>query len=185
MNLSVVDYVGVAVENAQLLEEVKRKSQELEVLVKINRDIAALLDREALHANIAEQARRLLKMDGANFRLLNGEYLDLVGFSDTKNVNFRPRTRVGESILGRVVKENRVLTVRNMLNDPTIIEEHREAIREAGYRTFLGVPVTIGDRAVGALALRSKEEREFSPQEISLIIKTVAHALESYERNAL
>ncbi|MEE9144614.1 MAG: GAF domain-containing protein, partial [Candidatus Binatia bacterium] len=166
---SIANHVGIAVENAKLFEEVKRKSQELEVLVRINRDIAALLDRETLLANIAEQARRLLKMDGANFRLIEGEYLNLIGSSRPEKMCFRQRFKIGESLAGKVIQENRVIALKNFLDDPTMVEDHREMLRKAGYRSYLGIPLQIGGRAIGVINLISREEREISPGEISLM----------------
>jgi len=51
---------AIAIENARLFQEAKRKSQELAVLVEINRDVATLLDREILLPRIAEQVTRPL-----------------------------------------------------------------------------------------------------------------------------
>ncbi len=160
---------ATAIENARLFEEVKRKSQELEALFKINRDVAALLDREVLLPRIAEEARRLLKVDGSIFRLIEGESLVLVNASDPQIVGFRPRLRLGEGLSGKIAQENRVVAIKNVLEDPTLIEEQREIARKAGCRSFLGVPLRVGDRIIGTMNFYSKEEREFQPEEISLI----------------
>ncbi|MFQ5903985.1 MAG: GAF domain-containing protein, partial [Candidatus Binatia bacterium] len=166
---SMADQIGVAVENASLFGEVKRKSQELGALVEINKGIAALLDREVLLPRIAEEARRLLKMDGANFRLIEGEYLVLAGESRSEKLSFRSRLRLGESLSGKVVKENRIVAVRNVLEDPTIIDKHREIMRKGGYHSFLGIPLRVGSSIIGAINFTCKEEREFQPEEIQLI----------------
>ena len=166
---SMAEEIGVAVEHARLFEEVARKSRELQALVEINKGIAALLDREILLPRIAEEARNLLKMDGANFRLIEGEYLVLAGESGSENLSLRPRLRLDESLSGKVVQENRAVAVRDFLEDPTIIEAHRETMRKAGYHSFLGVPLRVAGRIIGTINLYSKEEREFRPEEINPI----------------
>ncbi|MBI3059800.1 MAG: GAF domain-containing protein, partial [Deltaproteobacteria bacterium] len=166
---SMAEQVGVAVENARLFAEVVKKSQELQALVEINKGIAALLDREVLLPRIADEARNLLKMDGANFRLIEGEYLVLAGESGSENLSLRPRLRLDESLSGKIVQENRAVAVRDFLEDPTIIEEHRETMRKAGYHSFLGVPLRVAGRIIGTINLYSKEEREFRPEEINSI----------------
>ncbi|MFQ5853432.1 MAG: GAF domain-containing protein, partial [Candidatus Binatia bacterium] len=160
---------AIALENARLFEQIQQKSGELEALVKTNRDIAAVLDRETLLARIAEQARKVLKMDNANFRLIEGEYLVAVSSSQPEDLSFRHRLRLGESLSGKIIQENRILTIRNVLDEPTIIEEHREMLRKNDYHGFLGIPMQVGGRPIGTINLLSHEEREFSQEEISLI----------------
>ena len=160
--------LGVAIENARLYEKVGTKSEELGALVKVNRDVAALCDREVLLPRIAEEARRILKVDSSVFRLVEGDSLVLVSGSD-QNLDFHPRLQINESLSGKIVQENRVIAIKNVLEDPTIIEGHREVIRKAGYHSFLGIPLRIGDRVIGTINFYCKEEREFQPEEISLV----------------
>ncbi|MCZ6624129.1 MAG: GAF domain-containing protein [Deltaproteobacteria bacterium] len=173
---SLAAQAAVALENARLFEEVSRKSQQFEALVNINKDVAALLDLDILLPRIAEQAGRLLKMDGANFRLIEGENLELRSSLHTTDVNFRQRLRLGESLSGKVIQENRIVAIRNVVQDPTLIEEHRESLCKAGYHAYLGIPLRIGTRVVGAVNLLSRKERDFSSEEISLMSAFAAQA---------
>lgn len=160
---------AIAIENARLFEEARQKSLHLEALIKVNSDIASLLDRETLLPRIAEEARNILKVDSSIFRLTEGEYLVLLAASDPQSLSFRPKLRLGESLSGRIVQENRVVAIKNVLEEPTMIEEHREIARKAGYRSFLGVPLRLRGRTIGAINFYSKEERDFRPEEINFI----------------
>jgi GAF domain-containing protein len=179
---------GIAVQKDRLLEQARKKSEEFEALVQINKDVASLLDKELLLPRIAKEARQILRVDGAIFRLIEGDSLVLAGTSDTQNLGFRPRIGIGESLSGRVVQENRVLTVRNVLQDTRMIEEHRQVVFKAGFRAFLGIPLRRGQRVIGALNLYSVEERDFQPDEIGLITAfadqaaTAIHNCELYEQ---
>ncbi|MCH8055584.1 MAG: GAF domain-containing protein, partial [Deltaproteobacteria bacterium] len=166
---SIGEVIGVALDNARLFEEVRRKSQQFEALVKINRDVAALLDREILLPRIAEEARKILKVDSSIFRLIEGKHLVVRSASDPEKLNLRPKLRLDESVSGRIVQENRSIAIKNVFKDTTVIEEHREVYRKAGYHSFLGVPLSVGNRVIGTLNFYSKEEREFRPEEISII----------------
>jgi GAF domain-containing protein/anti-sigma regulatory factor (Ser/Thr protein kinase) len=159
---------AIAIENAQLFQQIEQRSRELGTLVEINRDIAAVLDRDVLLPRIAEEARKLLKADGYVIRLVEGEELVLVGSSDP-DLRFRPRLWLGESVSGRIVTENRVFGGRNTDEDAPTIAEHREILRNAGYISFLGVPLHVKDRMIGTIMLNFKEERDFSGKEIELI----------------
>ncbi|MCZ6622840.1 MAG: GAF domain-containing sensor histidine kinase, partial [Deltaproteobacteria bacterium] len=160
---------AIAIQNARLFEEIHRKSKELEALVDINKGIAALLDREVLLPRIAEEARSILKVDSSIFRLIEGEDLVLAGVSDPENLSFQPRLRIGESLTGKIIEQKRVLAVTKILEDPDMIEEHREIVRRAGYHSFLGVPLLVGGQIIGTINFYSKEEREFRSEEIDLI----------------
>ena len=156
-------------ENSSLYEQVKKKSQHLEALVKIIRDMASLLDKDTLLPKIAGQATKLLDMHCTSFRLVEGEFIDLVHSTHCEDVNLRPRLRLGESLSGRVIQENRVIAIRNVLKEPSLIKQHLETMGKAGYRAYLGIPLRLGSRVIGAINLQSKEERDFSEEEIELI----------------
>ncbi|MCZ6625127.1 MAG: GAF domain-containing protein, partial [Deltaproteobacteria bacterium] len=166
---SLAAQAAAALDSARLFEEVRRKSQQFESLVKINRDVAALLDREILLPRIAEEARKILKVDSSIFRLIEGKHLVVRSASDPEKLNLRPKLRLDESVSGRIVQENRSIAIKNVFKDTTVIEEHREVYRKAGYHSFLGVPLSVGNRVIGTLNFYSKEEREFRPEEISII----------------
>ncbi len=165
-----VNGVAIALENARLFEEVGRKSRELESLIKVNRAMAALLDRKTLLPRIAEEARSLIQMDVASFRLIEGDSMVRVGYAGDKDLlDLRPKMQLGESITGRIIREARPIAIKHIQDEPTIIEEHREVYRKWGYHSFLGVPLLVGGRIIGTINLYSKEERDFRPEEINLI----------------
>ena len=176
---------AIAMDNANLFQEVRRKSGELEALVKINRYIASLLDRDILIPRIAEAARKILKTEGANFRLVEGEHLEHYNSLDGEEVGFRARLRIGESLTGKIIKENRVVVIRHIAEDPSVIEEHREALGKLGFHAYLGVPVQIGGRVIGAINLYAKEAREFSKEDIDLISAFADQAAISVENSQL
>lgn len=178
-------HVAIAAQNAGLFEKVSRRSKELEILSGINRGIAGLLEQETLLARIAEGARELLKADGATFRLVEGESLRLVSFSRSGGLKFRPRLGLGESISGRVVREGRPIASRDVARDPRVIEEHRAMLLREGYHGYLGVPLRIGSRVIGAINVYCREEREFSPEEISLISAFADQAAIAVENSQL
>jgi len=176
---------AIAMENANLFQEVRQKSRELEALVKINKDIAALLDRDVLLPRIAEEARSLLKAEGSNFRLVEGEFLEHYSSIHGEGVGFRPRLRLGESLTGRIIRENRVVVIRHVAEDPTVIEEHREKLRKAGFHAYLGVPLQIGGRVIGVINLYCKKEREFTNEDVTMISAFADQAAIAVENSQL
>src|SRR5207249_1957147 len=106
--------------------------------------------------SIAEEAARFLDVDNAGFRLLQGEDLVLAGLAGTAAQTMtRPRIRVGESLSGRVVATGRTLMCE-IQSVPDVAPENVEADRRLGYTMFLGVPLKVGTRTIGALAFRAR-----------------------------
>jgi signal transduction histidine kinase len=161
---------AIAIENAQLLEEARQKSLHLETLIKVNRDVASLLKKELLLPSIANEARRFLNADGASFRLVEGKSLVRAGFAGEEDLlALTPVMSLGESITGKIVRENRVIAIKNVRHDPEMVEKHRRILGDSGYHSFLGVPLRLGSRVIGTINLYSKQEREFRPDEIQMI----------------
>ena len=73
----------MALDNARLFAQERDRKASLSSLLEINKKIGALAAPEALLASIAEEAARLLEVDNAGFRLLDGEDLVVAGLFGT------------------------------------------------------------------------------------------------------
>jgi signal transduction histidine kinase len=64
---------------------------------------------------------------------------------------------------------NALVTEPGGANWPLVIEDSGVAGGPGGLRTLLGVPLVVGGRAVGLLAVGARDSRRFSPDEIKLL----------------
>jgi len=165
---SIAEQMGVAVETTNLFQQVKKNSLEMEALIKTNRDIASLLDRDLLLPKIIHEAMRLVNADGGNFRILEDGELVLHSPSHQRGGG-SPHLSAHESLSGKVVREKRPIAIRDIFAETDFIGPHRELAQKSGYRSFLGVPLIVGERVLGTINLFSKDERVFSEDQISLI----------------
>ena len=164
---SLANHAAVAIENARLFAEERTRRAYLAAVLDINTKIGALASTETLLVSIAEEAARLLDVDNAGFRLLEGEELVLAGLAGTaRETMLAPRLRVGESLSGRVVQEGRTLTASLEAVAGDVVPEHLAADRRLGYTTFLGVPLRFGERTIGVFTFRAR--RAFAPRDIEL-----------------
>jgi signal transduction histidine kinase len=166
---SMVSQIGVALENGRLFEEVKEKSSVLEGLLKVNRDMAAILDRGNLLSRIAEQARNLLRVDSVSFRMIEGEATVRIAYAGEPAHTFMEKAARGESLSDRVLLADRPLIIEKLLEDTGIPEQVLEAFRRAGYQSFLGVPLRMHDRVIGTVNFYSKGKRSFSPDDVEIV----------------
>ena len=146
---------AVALDNARLFAQERDRKASLSSLLEINKKIGALAAPEALLASIAEEAARLLEVDNAGFRLLDGDDLVLAGlFGTAVETMVRPRIRVGESLSGKVIASGHALMCE--LEGADMVADHRAAARRLGYTHYLGVPLLVGERPIGVLVFRGR-----------------------------
>jgi GAF domain-containing protein/CheY-like chemotaxis protein len=153
---SLATHAAVAVDNARRFEEETAHRARLAALVEINTTLEAAEPTEARLTALAEAAARLLGVDNAGFRLVEGEELVVAGLAGTAGQTMqRPRIRIGESFSGQVVKDGRPLTA-SLDEVPALIPEHRDADTRLGYTHVLGVPLRAGHRIMGVLVFRAR-----------------------------
>ncbi len=163
---SLGNQAAVAIENARLFFDEQTRGAYLSALLEINTKIGAPVPTETLLTSIAEEAARLLAVDNAGFRLLEGEHLVLAGLAGTATQTMlRPRLRIDESLSGRVMTAGRPLML-DLDEEAGAVAEHVAAHRRLGYTKFLGVPLRLGGRAIGVLTFRAR--RAFTPRDQDL-----------------
>jgi len=180
---SLGDQAAIAIQNARLFFDEQTRRAYLNALLEINTKIGALAPTETLLTSIAEEAARLLAVDNAGFRLLEGEQLVLAGLAGTAaQTMLRPRLRMDESLSGRVMMAGRALMLD--LDESTgAVVEHVAADRRLGYTKFLGVPLKVGDRAIGVLTFRAR--RAFTPRDQELAEAFAGQAAVALEHSRL
>jgi signal transduction histidine kinase len=162
------------------------KTRELRALIRINHSIACSVDRDALLPRIAEEAKNILAVDGVMLRLVEGDKLVRAAYAGHRELSgLSPEIAWGKSLSGLVVRENRVLAIRNILHDNTLVEEHRLRLLNMGYRSVLGVPLRTDSQAIGAILCLSQSERGFRPDEIEIITALADQAAIAVQNCAL
>jgi GAF domain-containing protein/ActR/RegA family two-component response regulator len=153
---SLAHHAAVAIDNARRFAEETTRRAQLAALLEINKKIGAAESADALLSAIAEEAARLLDVDNAGFRLVEGNELVLAGLAGTAaQTMLRSRIKIGESFSGRVVQEGRTL-IAGLEEMSDLLPEHRAADERLGYNAFLGVPLRAGARIIGVLAFRAR-----------------------------
>jgi len=159
---------AVALENARLFAQERDRKASLSSLLEINKKIGALGSPESLFTSIAEEAARLLEVDNAGVRLLDGDELVAAGVAGAADRTMaRPRIRIGEGLSGKVFASAQTLMCE--LTDADELPEHGDAARALGYTHYLGVPLLVGDRPMGVLAFRARREFTAREQELAEI----------------
>ena len=89
---SLADSAAPALNNARLFAEEQARRAYLAAVLEINKKIGRLTPTDALLTSIAEEAARLVGVDNAGFRLLEGDDLVLAGLA-RRAPSWRPDAR--------------------------------------------------------------------------------------------
>ncbi len=153
--MSLSGQAAVAVQNIRLLEQAQAHAEELSVLNEMGRALTTVLDVDAVIENIYRHTSRL--MDATNFYVaLYDPQQDLVSFpfyAEGEQIRQAGSRRAGNGLTEYVLRTR----------EPLLLEENVSAqVEQLGCdqigreaQSWLGVPMTIGERVIGVIAVQS------------------------------
>ena len=159
-----------AIENSRAYAEIRVRSERQEALREVTRDLMENLDISEVFSRICKAVCELLDADSTRLFVLDEKSGALVktesyGKLEGEENSIRKFPR-GKGVLYRVVSSLRPVAVAEVLEDPEWM--NREWAEKAGIKSFLGIPLILKDRAVGALNCYTTRRRDFLPDEIQL-----------------
>ena len=170
--------VGAAIRNAQLYRETQRRADEMAALADVGREISATLDPTAVIERIADQASTLLGAGSSAVFLAQpgGEtFRALVAIGDIADELLADEIRLGEGIIGNVIRQRRA----EMVND--VLADERTRIipgtdPDANDRLMVA-PLIAHDEVIGAMAVwRSIPSAVYTQSDLALLVGLSQHA---------
>ena len=160
--------IGMAVENSYLIQQTSRRSEELHILNEIGRTLSSTLNIEALFEKIYSEMRRLF--DVSNFYIAFYESArDEIRFELEVNDGVRLPRRSRPA--GNHLSEYLIRTRQPILIRENFGQECRRLgplpLQQTG--CFCGVPLVLYDRAIGVMAVHSRQERVFDEGHLELM----------------
>jgi GAF domain-containing protein len=141
--------LSVALENARLVDETRQRAAELATINQIGQATASLLDLDELIALAGDEMARTFKADIAyvalydpQTRLIEFPYHVENGVRETQDP-----IPLGEGLTSRIIQSRQPL----LLNQAADFEEIRRHGIGTAPRSYLGVPIMVGDDAIGAI----------------------------------
>jgi len=158
------DFPGELGAALELLDESRRRADELSALHATSRLITARLDLASVLERISRSVTALIGSTGCGIGLLDAEGRALVhaaahGF---KTDEWRKlELPVGEGIIGRCAESRHAILVDDIRTDPR--SARRDVDEREGIRSMLCVPMMRGDRLLGVISAFSTRPAVFTP----------------------
>lgn len=163
---SLSNQLAVALENARLMGEVRRKVDDLATLQTLSVDIASSLDMKTVGRQTCAAAVRFFGADHSGLVLFGDD-------DETGRVaaEFPPAGALGLDIpLSNVDDELTLIRERRPLAITNVADRHtlgpvRDILLALGIQATLIVPVVAGDRLFGSFSIDYHQPHRFSPQD--------------------
>ena len=165
---------------------VERRNGQFKALYQVTMEISETLSLKYVVQTTVREARRLVVADSAIVRLVEGDWLNVAGIDGVEHAgvdNLAP-VPLGAGVVGRAAKRGK--TIRFDRGAEAAI-----AVGEAfpGVQSGLVVPLIVGARVVGTLALWSRQEALFTADDEQIIemmasqVATAVAAASSHQRS--
>jgi PAS domain S-box-containing protein len=157
-------------ENAALYQQAEREQHRLKALYEVASRLASVQDCWQIIDLIVREATRLLGVEAAAVRLVEGEELVLRAWTESAAPLLTRRAlKIGESLTGCVAQTGEPISVCDLGLDPRYDPTHKQAALALGFHAFLGIPLRAEGRILGTLSIYGKVPRSFQPDEIALL----------------
>ena len=164
--------LSVALENARLIHETRQRVAELAIVNRIGQALAAQLDLAALIELVGEQMRETFEADIAYVTLHDREreVIDFLYYYELGERREERSLKFGEGLTSRILVSGQPL----LLNK--VADWERVGTRGVGTqaKSYLGVPIVTGDRAIGVLSVQSTSEEGRFGESDSRLLATIA-----------
>ncbi len=175
---TIAGQAAIAIENARLFQEARRRAQETAVLAEIGREISVTLDLETVLTRIATYARDLFQAEssavylpeapGARWRAIS-----VIG-TEAEEIKNDP-VNTGEGILGNIVLQKTGQIVNDASHQPNVVTV--KGTSERPFEHLMGVPILSGDNVTGLMAVwRLGAGKEFTPGELEFLTNLARQA---------
>jgi GAF domain-containing protein len=169
--------MSVALENARLFDETTRllseteqRAAELDTVNTISRALVAQLDLDALVHLVGEQMRETFRADIAYVALLVRE-TGVIEFPYAYGDTMNPLP-LGEGITSRILKSGEPL----LINADVQGRVQEMGIQRIGKKSssYLGVPIMVGDAAVGVISVQSTHQEDIFDENDLRLLSTIS-----------
>ncbi|MFO1252701.1 MAG: GAF domain-containing protein [Inhella sp.] len=151
--------MSVALESARLFQQTQQRADELATVNALGQSLTSSIDLGELIQGVGEKMRETFKADIAYIALLD-EAAGCIRFPYAHGEVLDDQA-AGEGLTGKIIETGQAL----LLNEDVDAAAERLGAEQLGAEaaSYLGVPIRVGERAIGVLSVQSTQRESPSP----------------------
>ena len=161
---NIAGYIGIALENGTLFLQEHKKADYFKLLTEFGTRLHSYYNLEDLINFVAKQAAKTFSSETCEIYLRDKHNTNLLvlraGYGIPKELIDKATHYIGEGLTGTLVKENRTIRLKNVLNYPKYKGKYRKKmVKDLKYGdrlAFLGIPIVVKTDVVGCIKLYNK-----------------------------
>ena len=174
----------LAEERTELLEREERRAAEEMALSRAGHMMASAMSLGDIHEHLLEQAEELVgdcEKSAVLVKDARGDVLPAATRGFAPSTVQRMVFRVGEGIVGRVLANRRPFICSDTSTESRVASR---IVRPEGIRSFMHIPLVLGERVYGLFSVNSTRPRAFGERELRVLSELARHAAAALQ-NAL
>jgi len=183
---TIANQVGGAIENARLYDQMQRKALQVETLSQVSETVASnRLIKDVLELLVTMTAQ-MMNSKICSIMLLeeaSGELRIAATQSLSEQYRRKPNLKVGQSIIGRAVKERRPIIVLDVSTERDYM--YPDMAKKEGLCSLLSVPMMVRDKALGVINSYTSAPHVFTSEEVKLLQAIANQAAIAIEHTTL
>ncbi len=167
--------MSVALENARLFDEERQRAAELTIINDVGQALASQLDAQAVIDKVGDKILQVFDAQGISIRLYD-QKANLVHYSYQSERGKRlpaPESRPPAGFTGYIIQSREPLVVNTNIAQRRA-ELGGSVVAGEGAKSFLGVPIIVGDQVIGVIALENLERENAFSDSDARVLTTIA-----------
>ena len=183
---TIANQVGGAIENARLYDEMRQKARRLETLSQVSETVASSRLLEDVLQLIVTMTAQLMSSKISSIMLVDqdsGELRIAATQSLSEAYRRKPPLKIGQSMSGRAVKEQRPIYVPDVTAEGRYF--YRDLAKQEGLHSLLTVPMLMKERIIGVINVYTSTHYVFSDEEVKTLQSIANQAAVAIEHTRL
>ena len=175
--------VGIAIDNAMLLEDTRRSEQQANALYQLGTKISASLALDEVLDAVAESARELLQAEIGLVGLLEEDSQEVVILAvagDAAGNLKGKRVPVHSEAPGNVLMKGQAI-ISNSEHEDAFALHADDPATDQPIASFLAVPLVRGERFLGLVEVMIRQPRSFRQADAQLLMRLAHHVVVAVE----
>ena len=183
VGMAFANQAALEFENARLYNETIKKADELKTMFSVQQAITSRLELDTVLQLIADEAKRLTHSSRTAVFMVDGNDLVLSVFSGQDTARFVGyRLPIDKTFAGKALMYGKPIIVNDAQANA---EAYPGLVMNAGVKSFITIPLIVGDKHVGMISAVDKTNGEFNHEDEHILSVLASSAVIGIENARL